>query len=240
MTPEKSQGITKVVKIHEGQNGSLFFLYRDPLNLKAFSPKIKIISLLVTISAHLPFHARQHEVMSSECWVEPCGEGQAGKIGLEKQQEEEAEKEEVEDPCGDNRPAGTQRQEEEPGERPSSPDHNGMQEVTSKSGLGQIQREETQTQEKRESFSHISVNQETQHRGSGVWKEKRNLKRDIICSSFHIDPLLEQNKIQSPFRCSVFSFRLKRAPSSADNLLMDPLKFMKTIYMHTIKGLMCL
>ncbi len=97
--------------------------------------------------------------------MEPCSESQADKIGQEKQQEEEAQKEEVEVPY---QPAGCLMQEEEPGEQPLSPDHDGMQEVTSEGGLEQVQREETQIQEKRESFSHITVNQESRKGESGV------------------------------------------------------------------------
>lgn len=103
--------------------------------------------------------------MSSECWVEPCSEGQTEETGLENQKGEEAEKEEVEVPCGDNQPAGSLRQEEPGGERPSC---SSMQEVTSEGGLEQVQREETQTQEKRERFSRMTVNHESRDRGSGV------------------------------------------------------------------------
>ena len=112
---------------------------------------------------------QQHEVMSSEGWVEPGSEGRAEETKLGKQQEEEAVKEEVEVPCRDNRPAGSLRQEEEPGEeRPSSPDRSGMLEVTSAGGLEQVQREETQAQEKSQRFSHMTLNRERQGRGSGV------------------------------------------------------------------------
>ncbi|KAM9351234.1 protein polyglycylase TTLL10 [Symphorus nematophorus] len=118
--------------------------------------------------------------MSSECWVEPCSEGRAEETGLEKQQEEEAEKEEVEVPCGDNQPARGLGQEEEPGgERPSSPDHNGMQEVTSEEELEQVQREETQTQDKRQRFSHMTVNQESRDRGTGARLVERYLRRSF-------------------------------------------------------------
>lgn len=109
----------------------------------------------------------------SECWVEPCGAAQAEETRLQKQQEEEAEKEGMEVPCGDNQPSGNLRQEEEPGgERPPSPDHSGMQEVTSEGGLEQVRRVETQTQERRERFSHMTVKQDSWDRGSGVWREK--------------------------------------------------------------------
>ncbi|XP_041802004.1 protein polyglycylase TTLL10 [Chelmon rostratus] len=109
---------------------------------------------------------QEHEVMS-ECWVEPCGAAQAEETRLQKQQEEEAEKEGMEVPCGDTQPSGNLRQEEEPGgERPPSPDHSGMQEVTSEGGLEQVRRVETQTQERRERFSHMTVKQDSWDRGS--------------------------------------------------------------------------
>ncbi|XP_035513383.1 protein polyglycylase TTLL10 [Morone saxatilis] len=121
--------------------------------------------------------------MSSACWVEPSSEGQAEETRLQKQRGEGAETEElVEVPCGDNQPTGSLRHEEEPGgEQPSSPDHSGMQEVTSEGGLEQVQREETQTQEKRERFSHITFNQESRDRGSvsGACLVERYLQRSF-------------------------------------------------------------
>ncbi|XP_044068342.1 protein polyglycylase TTLL10 isoform X3 [Siniperca chuatsi] len=122
---------------------------------------------------------QEHEVMSSECWVEPCSEGQAGGTGLEKQQGEEAQKEEVEVPCGDNQPAGSLRQEKPGGERLTSRDHSAIQEVTSEGGLEKVQREETQTQEKGERSSHMTVNHESQDRGSvsGACLVKRYLRK---------------------------------------------------------------
>ncbi|XP_049921743.1 protein polyglycylase TTLL10 [Epinephelus moara] len=128
--------------------------------------------------------------MSSECWVEPCGEGQAEETGLERQQGEEAEEEEVEVLCGDSQPAGSLRQEEPPREQPLSPDHSGMQEVTLEGGLEQVQREETQTREKRERFSHVIVNQESRDRGSvsgaGLVEPylRRSFPRDLSTCSF--------------------------------------------------------
>lgn len=105
--------------------------------------------------------------------MEPCSEGRAEETRLEKRQGEEAEKEEVEVPCRDNQPAVSLMQKEEPGgERPSSPDRSGMQEVTSKGGLEQVQSEEKQTQKKRKRFSRMTVNQESRDRGSGVCREK--------------------------------------------------------------------
>uniref|UniRef100_UPI0037E7CA15 protein polyglycylase TTLL10 n=1 Tax=Semicossyphus pulcher TaxID=241346 RepID=UPI0037E7CA15 len=94
--------------------------------------------------------------MSSECWVELCSEGRA----WEKQQEEETQKEDVEVPCGQYQPACSLRQEKPAGEQPLSPDQSGMQEVISEGGLEQGQREEPQR------FSHMTVSQEIQDRGS--------------------------------------------------------------------------
>lgn len=83
--------------------------------------------------------------MSSECWLGACSEGQAE----EKQQEEAAEKKEVEFPFEDNQQVGSQRQEQVPGGR-LSPDPSGMQEVTSEGGLEQVRWQETQTGEEEE------------------------------------------------------------------------------------------
>lgn len=124
------------------------------------APKKRSIGKFLAITNNL----QVHKVMSSECWVEPCSEGQAQGTGLEKQQGEEVKKEEVEVPCGDNQPVGSLRQEEPGRERPSSPD------------LEQVQRVETQTQEKRERFSH-----ESRDRGSGLWRLKWDIKCDVFC-----------------------------------------------------------
>ncbi|GAA6223482.1 inactive polyglycylase TTLL10 [Lates japonicus] len=97
--------------------------------------------------------------MSSESWVESCSEGQ----GEEKKQDEEVERQEVEVPCEDKQPTESLRQEES-----VSPDHRGMQEVTSEGGLEWVQREETQTQEERKRFSHMIANQECRAQGSGA------------------------------------------------------------------------
>ncbi|XP_067447666.1 protein polyglycylase TTLL10 isoform X2 [Thunnus thynnus] len=125
----------------------------------------------------VPSSQLQQEVMSSECWVEPCSEGQAE----EKQQGEEVEKEEVDVPCRDNLPAGRPRQEEPGGERPLSPDHSGMQEVTSEGGLEQVQREEMQTQEERKRFTNMTVNQQNRDRGavSGACLVERYPRRSV-------------------------------------------------------------
>ncbi|KAG8002861.1 Protein polyglycylase TTLL10 [Nibea albiflora] len=127
--------------------------------------------------------------MSSECWVEPCSEGRAEEPRLEKRQGEEAEKEEVEVPSGDNRSAVSLMQREEPGgERPSSPACSGMQEVTSEGGLEQVQSEETQTREKRKRFSRMAVNQESRDRASGACLVERYLRRsfprDLLTRSY--------------------------------------------------------
>lgn len=107
--------------------------------------------------------------MSFESWVERSSEGRADETGLEKQQEEVAEKGEVEVPCGHNQPAGSLALEEElGGNQPLSPDCTGMQEVTSKEGVEQAQREKMQTQEKRERFSHMTNHQESRDKVSGV------------------------------------------------------------------------
>ncbi|XP_074500709.1 protein polyglycylase TTLL10 [Sebastes fasciatus] len=120
--------------------------------------------------------------MSSECWVKkPCCEDQAEETGLEKQQGEEAEKEDVEVTCGDNQPAGGLRQGEPGGTRPSSSDHSGVQEVISEVRLERVHREERQTQEKRERFSHMTVNKGSRHRGlvSGAGLVERYLRRSF-------------------------------------------------------------
>lgn len=117
--------------------------------------------------------------MSSEYWVEPSSEGRADETGLEKQQEEVAEKGEVEVPCGHNQPARSLALEVElRGNQPLSPDRTGMQEVSSKEGAEQAQREKMQTQEKRERFSHMTNNQKSRDKVSGVWRKKWDAKCD--------------------------------------------------------------
>lgn len=101
---------------------------------------------------------------------ESCGQGQ----GEEKKQDEEVERQEVEVPCEDKQPTESLRQEES-----VSPDHRGMQEVTSEGGLEQVQREETQTQEERKRFSHMTVNQASRAQGSGVCGEQWDIKSFI-------------------------------------------------------------
>lgn len=139
------------------------------------SPQAKTFSA-ITNNMH------QHDVMSSERWVEPCSQGQAKETGLVKQQEEVTEEEELEVPCGNNQPAGSLRQEEELGRKwPSSPDHSGIEEVTSKRGVEQAQMEKIQTQEKRERFSHLNRSQDEVQ---GLWRAKGDVKCGV---------LLEQN-----------------------------------------------
>ncbi|KAM7410943.1 hypothetical protein PAMA_021079 [Pampus argenteus] len=102
--------------------------------------------------------------MSSESRVEPRAEAE------EKQQEEE-----VEFPHEHNQPAGNPRQEEPGGEQPLSPDHSGMQEVTSDGGLEPVQGE-TQTQEERKSIKQQSRGRRAV---SGVCRVKRYLQRSV-------------------------------------------------------------
>lgn len=112
--------------------------------------------------------------------MEPCSKAQAKQSRQEEQQGEMAE-EDVEVSYGDNEP-----EESRGGEWPLSPDHSGMEDM--KSGvLEQVQKEEAQTLHERK-FSHMTVNQESQDRGSGVCGERW----DIRCYS-----LFQHNKIQS-------------------------------------------
>lgn len=99
--------------------------------------------------------------------MKSCSEGPAEGRERQKPQGENGEKEEVKAPCGDKVPAGSLRQEEPRGEPASSHDHRDMQEVASGSGLEHVQREETQTQEKRKKFSHITFNKENPYSGPG-------------------------------------------------------------------------
>lgn len=126
----------------------------------------------------------QHDAMSSERWVEPYSQGQAKETGLEKQQEEVGEEEELEVPCWDNQPAGSLRQEEELGRKwPSSSDHGGMEEVTSKRGVEQAQMEKIQTQGKRERFSQLKKSRECRDyrdKVQGLWRAKWDVKCDVL------------------------------------------------------------
>lgn len=158
------------------------------LHTKKVSSRVGTFSVIIS-------NLLQHKEMSSDCLMEPCSDVQAEETGPEKQQGDEAEKEEVEVPCGDNQPAGSLGQEEPEGKQPWSPDHSGMQEATSESGLEQVQREETRTQKAREVFSDMSVNQESQDRGSGVCRGRWDVKCDVICYSCHM-LILQHYKIQ--------------------------------------------
>ncbi|XP_033942075.1 protein polyglycylase TTLL10 isoform X2 [Pseudochaenichthys georgianus] len=123
----------------------------------------------------------------SECWVKSCSEGPAEGRERQKPQGENGEKEEVKAPCGDKVPAGSLRQEEPRGEPASSHDHRDMQEVASGSGLEHVQREETQTQEKRKKFSHITFNKENPYSGPGVdlvRHRRRSLPREMSTCSY--------------------------------------------------------
>ncbi|XP_068588958.1 protein polyglycylase TTLL10 isoform X2 [Cebidichthys violaceus] len=148
------------------------------VSLSDYNVTKKCVSHVGTFSVIIS-NLYQHKETSSECLMEPCSEVQAEETGLEKQQGDEAEKEEVEVPCGDNQPAGSYEQDEQEGKRPSSPDHSGMQKATSESGLEQVHREETQTQKAREVFSDMSVNQESRDRGSGAGLVKRYIQRSF-------------------------------------------------------------
>ncbi|XP_054464586.1 protein polyglycylase TTLL10 [Anoplopoma fimbria] len=119
--------------------------------------------------------------MTSACWVDPCSEVQAEETGLERPQGDEAEREEVEVPCGDNQPEGSLGQEEPGGKQTLSPKHNGMQEATPEGGLERVQREKTQTQKERERFPHMTINQKSRDRGSvsGAGPKERFLRRSF-------------------------------------------------------------
>ncbi|XP_072223862.1 protein polyglycylase TTLL10 [Leuresthes tenuis] len=84
--------------------------------------------------------------MSSECWKEPCRDGQTEGTGKARQNGKEKEKEGTEVVCGNNQPAESQKQEEPGTEQPLSPDCSDKQEVTSEGRPKQLQGEETQTQ----------------------------------------------------------------------------------------------
>lgn len=102
--------------------------------------------------------------MSFECWAESCSEGQAEQSRQEEQQGEIAE-EDVEVSCRDDEPA-----ENGGGEWPSSPDHSGLENVTSEGVQEQVQKLEMQR------FSHRTVNQKSQ--GSGVCGQEWDVRCD--------------------------------------------------------------
>ncbi|XP_041859149.1 protein polyglycylase TTLL10 isoform X2 [Melanotaenia boesemani] len=101
--------------------------------------------------------------MSSESGMEPCSDSQAEGTGQERQQGGDKKKEGTKVFLGDKQPAESQRQEEPGTEQPLSADRSDIQEVTSESGLEQVQREETPTREEGMRFSHLSVDQKRQH-----------------------------------------------------------------------------
>ncbi|XP_069550244.1 protein polyglycylase TTLL10 [Brachyistius frenatus] len=82
-------------------------------------------------------------------------------------------------PRGDKKPAGSLKQEEPGTDQPPSPDHVGIQVVTSESGLEQVQREEALTRDESGRLSHLTVNQQRQNGGSasGTCKAQRRLRR---------------------------------------------------------------
>ncbi|KAL6120012.1 ttll10 [Pungitius sinensis] len=123
--------------------------------------------------------------MPSKCLVERCSKVQAQESRLEKVEGKNAKKEEVEVPRGDNRLAGSLRQEETKGRWPSSTKQCGMQKATSKSGLEQIWRKETQNTKARKGFSQ-QENEEGRDRGSGTGQMKRYILRSfprVSCSN---------------------------------------------------------
>ncbi|XP_056240956.1 protein polyglycylase TTLL10 isoform X2 [Seriola aureovittata] len=97
----------------------------------------------------------QLEVMSSETRVESCSEGQGEDARLERKQDEETDREEVEVPCEENHPTESLRQEES-----SSLDHSDTYVVTSEGGV----EEETK---------------ESRARGSGVCSVERHVRRSL-------------------------------------------------------------
>ncbi|XP_063748444.1 protein polyglycylase TTLL10 isoform X2 [Eleginops maclovinus] len=121
---------------------------------------------------HFQLSARA-DFMPSECWVKPCNEGPAEGSKLQKLQGENVEKEEVKAPCGDNAPAGSLGV--------------GRKEVASEGGHEHVQKEETQTKEKRKTFSHLTFNQEHPYRGSGVGlveRRRRSFPRELLTCSY--------------------------------------------------------
>ncbi|XP_040007743.1 protein polyglycylase TTLL10 [Xiphias gladius] len=112
--------------------------------------------------------------MLSESSVVSCNEGQGENTGPEKKQDEGVEKEEVEVTHEDDKPTGSLRK-----ELSSSVDHIGMQELTSESGMEQVQRKKTQARKDRTRFSHMTINQERPARGSGACLVERYLRRSF-------------------------------------------------------------
>ncbi|XP_026187794.1 protein polyglycylase TTLL10 isoform X2 [Mastacembelus armatus] len=116
------------------------------------------------------------DVMSSQCWVESCNEGQANETH-EKQEGEEAD-EEVNVSCGVNQPKGSLSEAATGGELPSPPDFSSMQEMRSVGGLEEVKREKTETRQERKRFIH-TTDRESQQRGSGPCLLKRYLPKSF-------------------------------------------------------------
>ncbi|XP_040049265.2 protein polyglycylase TTLL10 isoform X3 [Gasterosteus aculeatus] len=121
----------------------------------------------------------QRKEMSSKCLVERCSKVQAQETRLQKIEGKKAKKKEVEVPHGDNRLAGSLRQEEKKGRWPSSPCQRGMQKASSQSGLEQVWREETQNKKARKGFS-----QQENQKGSGSGQMDRCILRSFARGSF--------------------------------------------------------
>lgn len=112
------------------------------------------------------------EGMSSERWEESTSRARPEETGLEKQQGEIEEKEEVKVPHQDCQLVGRLTLEEELPKRCLSPDHNDRQEVTSKGRVEWARREKTQKERK---FSRFKNSQ--RRKKSGVWRESQVLIR---------------------------------------------------------------
>lgn len=110
--------------------------------------------------------------MSSERWEEPSSRARPEEAGLEKQQGEIEEKEEVKVPCQDRQLVGSLTLEEELPKRCLSPDHSGRQEVTSKGRVEWARRGKMQKKRKVSCFKNSQRRKE-----SGVWRESQVLIR---------------------------------------------------------------
>lgn len=118
------------------------------------------------------------EGMSSERWEEPSSRARPEETGLEKQQGEVEEKEEVYVPCQDRQLVGSLTVEEELPKRCLSPDHSGRQEVISKGRAEGAGREKTQ---KKRMFSRFKNSR--RRKESGVWREKSGVNYLQICKT---------------------------------------------------------
>lgn len=110
--------------------------------------------------------------MSSERWEELSSRARQEETGLEKQQGEIEEKEEVKVPRQDRQLVGSSTLEEELPKRCLSPDHSGRQEVTSKGSVEWARREKMQ---KKRKSSRVKNSQ--RRKESGVWRESQVLIR---------------------------------------------------------------